>query len=128
MGELERQRKTIEGLERMIVTMTQENRELMKALQAYEEAQSDLFGQCCSNPVFNAWGKQVDMTKLNHAHMIGSRLVKPRTEPCEDRLRRKFESMNRDSYGFRRSTRGTYTNPAIARDWKWFQLGYKEAS
>lgn len=25
--------------------------------------------------------------------------------------------------GFKRSRRGTYVNPAIARDWKWFQLG-----
>lgn len=38
-------------------------------------------------------------------------------------LRQKFESLNRDSYNFKRSRRGTYVNSAVARDWKWFQLG-----
>lgn len=38
-------------------------------------------------------------------------------------LRAEFESMANDSFGFRRSRRGTYMNPAVARDWKWFQLG-----
>lgn len=42
------------------------------ALRAYEKAQEDLFGQCCSNPVFNAWGKQVDMTTFNEAHRLAS--------------------------------------------------------
>lgn len=37
--------------------------------------------------------------------------------------RAEFESMNRDSYGFKRSPLGTYRNPPIARDWKWFQAG-----
>lgn len=37
--------------------------------------------------------------------------------------RAEFESMNRDSHGFKRSPRGTYRNPPIARDWKWFQAG-----
>lgn len=41
-----------------------------------------------------------------------------------DNLRRLFESHNHDSYGFARSIRGTYRNPVIARDWKWFQLGH----
>jgi|GEM_PF-2619660 len=41
----------------------------------------------------------------------------------EDRLRTIFESLNRDSFNFRRSRKGTYVNPAIARDWKWFLLG-----
>lgn len=38
-------------------------------------------------------------------------------------LRPDFERLNRDSLGFRRSRKGTYTNPLIARDWKWFELG-----
>lgn len=37
--------------------------------------------------------------------------------------RAEFESMNRDSHGFKRSPRGTYRNQPIARDWKWFQAG-----
>lgn len=42
-----------------------------------------------------------------------------------DALRQAFERLvgGRDSYGLKRSRRGTYVNPAIARDWKWFQLG-----
>lgn len=43
---------------------------LKDALLAYEAAFEDLFAQCCSNPIRNAWGKQVDMTKLNHAHYL----------------------------------------------------------
>lgn len=39
-----------------------------------------------------------------------------------------FESENRDSYGFKRSVRGTYVNGAVARDWKWFQLGIHHAT
>lgn len=44
------------------------NDQLVAALEKYEDAHSDLFGQCCSNPVTNAWGKQVNMAKLNDAH------------------------------------------------------------
>jgi len=39
-----------------------------------------------------------------------------------------FESTNRDSYEFKKSVRGIYANPAVARDWKWFQLGMKHAT
>lgn len=41
----------------------------------------------------------------------------------EDAFRVDFERLASDSYNFKRSRRGTYMNPAIARDWKWFQLG-----
>ena len=41
----------------------------------------------------------------------------------EEQLRQEFEKLNRDSYGFRRSRRGSYINPVIQRDWKWFKLG-----
>ena len=46
-------------------------------------------------------------------------------EPEDKELRAAFERHvgNRDCYGLKRSRRGTYTNPAIARDWKWFRLG-----
>lgn len=40
-------------------------------------------------------------------------------------LRIEFEKLNKDSYEFRRSRRGTYVNSTIARDWKWFQEGAK---
>lgn len=39
-------------------------------------------------------------------------------------LRQQFESMASDpTYKFRRSRRGMYVNPAVSRDWKWFQSG-----
>lgn len=38
-------------------------------------------------------------------------------------LRKQFERLVKDSYGFKRSRKGSYTNPAVARDWKWFQIG-----
>lgn len=41
----------------------------------------------------------------------------------EDELREVFEAMANDSLGFKRSRRGTYQNPPIARDWKWFLAG-----
>lgn len=42
-------------------------------------------------------------------------------------LRQAFEAQARDSHGFRRSRKGNYVNPQVARDWKWFQLGHKAA-
>ena len=40
-----------------------------------------------------------------------------------ENLRKIFESQARDSHDFARSVKGTYTNPAVARDWKWFIKG-----
>lgn len=42
----------------------------------------------------------------------------------EEELRKIFESQAKDSFGFRRSHKGTYVNPAVARDWKWFKMGH----
>lgn len=41
------------------------------------------------------------------------------------RLRAHFERLanKQATHGLNRSRRGTYVNPAVARDWKWFQLG-----
>lgn len=42
----------------------------------------------------------------------------------EEELRLKFEAIaGPDSYGFKRSRRGTYQNPAKARDWRMFLQG-----
>jgi len=30
--------------------------------QAAKDLHKSMFSQCCSNPIFNAWGQQVDMT------------------------------------------------------------------
>lgn len=56
------------------------------------------------------------------AGQVGTRGVELTTDQQE--LRAKFESLARDSHGFSRSRKGTYVNPQIARDWKWFQLGH----
>jgi hypothetical protein len=42
--------------------------ELMAALRKYEDAWEDMFAQCCSNPITNAWGKQVNLALMNEAH------------------------------------------------------------
>lgn len=43
-------------------------------------------------------------------------------------LRAHFEALASDpSFKLSRSRRGTYVNPAVARDWKWFQLGASRA-
>lgn len=50
------------------------------------------------------------------------------TEQAPDTLRTHFEALASDpSFKLRRSRRGTYVNPAVARDWKWFQLGANRA-
>lgn len=46
----------------------------------------------------------------------------------EESLRAKFEALANDSYGFKRSAKGTYVNGSTARDWKWFKLGIAAAS
>lgn len=45
------------------------------ALRLYEAAHEDLFVQCCSNPIKNAWGKDVDLSKLNIAHEAAGRAL-----------------------------------------------------
>lgn len=41
----------------------------------------------------------------------------------DEAVRKKFEALASDSYGFKRSRKGTYVNGQTARDWKWFRLG-----
>jgi hypothetical protein len=43
----------------------------------------------------------------------------------EDELRAAFEAhcSKASTWGLKRSRKGTYVNPATARDWKWFKLG-----
>jgi hypothetical protein len=44
-----------------------------------------------------------------------------------EELRAKFETLARDTWGFKRSRKGNYVNPVVARDWKWFRLGHAAA-
>lgn len=49
-------------------------------------------------------------------------------EPAPEALRAHFEALASDpSFKLSRSRRGTYVNPAVARDWKWFQLGASQS-
>ena len=45
------------------------------ALRLYEAAYENLFAQCCSNPIKNAWGKEVNLAKLNIAHEAAGRAL-----------------------------------------------------
>ena len=47
----------------------------LQAVRLYAEAFEDLFAQCCSNPIKNAWGQEVNTTKLNAAHAFASRVL-----------------------------------------------------
>ncbi|KJK22088.1 hypothetical protein UB46_23515 [Burkholderiaceae bacterium 16] len=40
---------------------------LRKPIAAVEKAHTSLFAQCCSNPIKNAWGKEVSVAMLNDA-------------------------------------------------------------
>lgn len=44
-------------------------------------ARDSMFGQCCSNPIYNAWGGKVDMTLFNEASELAFQLLKMREQP-----------------------------------------------
>lgn len=48
---------------------------LVQSLLALDDGWSDLFGQCCSNPVKNAWGQNVDFTALNNGREVASTTI-----------------------------------------------------
>lgn len=48
---------------------------LVQSLLALDDGWSDLFGQCCSNPVKNAWGEDVDFTALNKGREVASSTI-----------------------------------------------------
>lgn len=50
--------------------------ELLTALEKYEQAFSEMFAQCCSNPVYDAWGKPVEaLSTLSEAHFIAGKAI-----------------------------------------------------
>lgn len=55
----------------------------LAALVKYEEAFDLLFGQCCSNGIFDAWGKRVDCTTLNEAHELAGKAIKQSAAPAD---------------------------------------------
>lgn len=71
---------------------------ITEALRAYEAAWDDLFGQCCSNPITNAWGKQVSVDKLNDAHQLAQKAL--RAAPAAAQAERTIDAsltISRDS-------------------------------
>ncbi|WP_024556627.1 hypothetical protein ACP26F_17675 [Franconibacter pulveris 1160] len=49
---------------------------LLVALEKYEQAFEEMFAQCCSNPVFDAWGKPVKgLSTLSEAHFIAGKAI-----------------------------------------------------
>lgn len=48
---------------------------LVQSLLALDDGCSDLFGQCCSNPVKNAWGQNVDFTAFNKGREVASTTI-----------------------------------------------------
>lgn len=50
---------------------------LTAACEAVVAAHSDLFGQCCSNPITNTWGEEVKVSKLNEAAHLARSALKP---------------------------------------------------
>lgn len=55
-------------------------------------------------------------------------MTRPELTTDAELLRERFEKLAHDSYGFKRSRKGNYVNPVVARDWKWFQLGASTAT
>ena len=43
---------------------------LVECIKAMENAHESMFTQCCSNPVYNAWGKQVDVSAMNEMQLV----------------------------------------------------------
>lgn len=70
----------------------QERDAALAALRLYEAAHESLFTQCCSNPVTNAWGKEVNMSALNDAHQQAQRVLR-------DRVRQDIARGSRQSNG-----------------------------
>lgn len=62
------------------------------ALELYEKAWEEMFSQCASNPITDAWGREVPMNFLNEAYQMSSRYlrdnpgpaVKPQPEKAND--------------------------------------------
>ena len=54
--------------------------DMHKALEAYGRAFDELFSNCLSNGLFNAWGGPVNCTALNVAKQLGDAAIAKATE------------------------------------------------
>lgn len=44
------------------------------------EAHDSMFCQCCSNPIYNTWGAQVDVSLINDTRLLADRFLSARKE------------------------------------------------
>lgn len=62
--------------EHQIEHISAQRDELLAALEKYEQAFGEMFAQCCSNPVYDAWGKPVEgLSTLSEAHFIAGKAI-----------------------------------------------------
>lgn len=57
------------------------HQQLIDAARATNAAHESMFAQCCSNPITNAWGKQVSVRALNDAHQAADAALKAAGHP-----------------------------------------------
>lgn len=59
------------------LAMLREQRDaLLAAVEKYEIAFDGMFAHCCSNGVYNHWGRPLDCSALNEAHRLGEKAIK----------------------------------------------------
>lgn len=56
-----------------------------KALEAIKAAHASLFAQCCSNPIINAWGREVDVSLINEASRLAEIALVGRSQPVTEK-------------------------------------------
>ena len=49
---------------------------MRKACETINKAHQSLFSQCCSNPIYNSWKKEVNVTLVNQAHQEAEKALK----------------------------------------------------
>lgn len=86
--ELAVQRVRADELNKQVVSLAVENSGLKSLTELYGEAWDDLFSQCCSNPVSDAWGNPVNFTLVNKAREQSS-VKSPAPTPPLQTLRRR---------------------------------------
>ncbi len=50
--------------------------ELKSLAELVLKMHDEMFALCLSNPVFNSWGKKVDMTNLNAAYVMADKILR----------------------------------------------------
>ena len=64
--------ETVEALAELQARLADAELALRKMVSAHDS----IFSQCCSNPIYNAWGRQVDVSVFNEAYLMASHFLK----------------------------------------------------